>query len=298
MVEDRSSRRKALKAGVGLLGGAALITSSEHASARDRSEWDWENPEWSNQDDDIELTSVRQASMKYDNGMCGEITDSIEHYDFKETSVTGTTVYEVPIVIQSSGVMNHDGDPERRIDRNEISVRTTGDYPVSMDFSPDENYMGSFTYANTPDNGSSIPAKFTETAIKASLAAASLYYPAAAPASMAADVIFSYEYNSNEDSYSFDAKWDYYYHHSDADSESEFSTWACFFLKLEPSHQTTFEVRSFWDNYGGNSRHFDPHPRVTYEVQVTAPSSDEIYEGDVSIESVSNNSSSWHREGC
>jgi len=297
MVGNRCSRRRALKTGAGLFGGVTLITSSEHARARDRSEWDWENPEWSNQDDDIELTSVRQGSIKNDNRMCGEITDGIEHYSFKETSVTGTTVYEVPIIIQSSGVMNHDGDPERRIDRNEISVRTTGDYPVSMDFSPNEHYMGSFTYANSPDSGSSIDEEYTESAISASLAAASLYYPKASAASIAADVIFAYEYNSNEDSYSFDAKWNYYHGH-DANEESEFSTWACFFLKLEPSHQTTFEVRSFWDNYSDFGADYDPYPVVTYEVQVTAPSSDEIYQGDVSIESVSNNSTQRWRGDC
>lgn len=285
MVGKPYSRRTALKSGACILSGATLVgAASSTAAATDTGDWDWTNPIWDNQDDNVDLSVVEEGGQYDDNGILGEVTDGIEHYDFKQTSVTGTTVYEVPIVIESNGVLNDpNGDPMEYIDESWTTVQTTGDYPVSMDFSPNEHHMGSFTYANTPSDGTFIDSKFTETAIDVALAAASIKFPVLTPATIAADVIFSYEYNSNEGTYDFDAKWDYNYQHSDADRESQFSTWTCFFLKLEPSQQTTFEVNSGWRSYQYPGTPEIPYTDVTYEVTVTAPSSDELYPGSASV---------------
>ena len=285
MREKLCSRRTALKSGIGVLGGSTLIgAGSTTATANDRDDWDWENPEWNNQDDNVDLNKVEEGGRDNDNGILGEVTDGIEHYDFKGTSITGDFVWEIPLVIESTGVLNDpDGDPMERIDHSWIRVDTTGDTPVSMDFSTNDHHMGSYTYANDPDDGSLIDSQYTQTAIEVSLAAASIKYPVLSAPAIASSLLFSYEHGSSEDTYSFDAEWDYNYAHSDADRESQYSAWACFFLKLEPSQQTTFEVNSGWRVYDGCCLDMYPRPEIEYEVTVTAPSSDGLYPGNVDV---------------
>ena len=276
------TRRTAIKSITGLAGiSAGAFLGSSSAAACTNNDWDWENPEWTNQDDNVDLQTVEEGGRYDNNGILGEITDCVEQYEFKHASVNGNEVYEVPFIINSSGVINDpDGDPMQRISENWIDVRITGDEPVSLDFSPNDSHMGTFAYANA-SYGDNIAAELTETAIRGALAAASLVYWEASVASIAADLIFDYEYNSNESTYDFLARWNYRYNGDH--SEEQFSSWACFFIKLEPSQQTSFKVTSEWrDTKSGWPTY--PMPKIEYEVTVTAPSSDCLYTGDVTVE--------------